>query len=147
MFPFSPHHAHSPHLSPPPILEPTPFGFVHVSFYTCSLLALPLFSPIIPLPCPLWLLTVCSLFQCLWLYFACLFVALIRFHLYVRPYGIYLSPTLISLSIMLSSSIHAVMKCRSSFFFLLHSILLCKCTRVFLSLIYWWALRLLPALE
>ena len=30
---------------------------------------------------PLWLLSVCSLFQCLWLYFACLFVLLIRFHL------------------------------------------------------------------
>ena len=44
----------------------------------------------------------------------------------------YLSFTtwVISLSIMLSSSIHAVAKCRSSFF-LLHSIPLCKCTIVF----------------
>ena len=29
-------------------------------------------------PPPLWLLSVCSLFQCLWLYFACLLVLLIR---------------------------------------------------------------------
>ena len=35
--------------------------------------------PIIPLPL-LWLLSVCSLFQCLWLYFH-LLVLLIRFHL------------------------------------------------------------------
>ena len=42
--------------------------------YTCSLMDCPLFSPIIPLPTLLWLLSVCSLFQCLWLYFASLFV-------------------------------------------------------------------------
>ena len=41
---------------------------------------------------------------------------------------------LISLSIMLSSSIHAVTKGRSSFFFLLHRIPLCKCTIVFWSI-------------
>ena len=38
-------------------------------------------SPVIPyypLPAPLWLLTVGSLFKCLWLYFACLFVLLIK---------------------------------------------------------------------
>ena len=33
-----------------------------------------------PLCSPLWLLLVCSLFQCLWLYFACLVVLLIRFN-------------------------------------------------------------------
>ena len=49
--------------------------------YTCSLTILSLLSPIIPLLPPLWLLLVCSLFQCLWLYFACLFVLLVRFHL------------------------------------------------------------------
>ena len=31
-------------------------------------------------------------FQCLWLYFACLFILLIRFLLMVRSYGICLSP-------------------------------------------------------
>ena len=50
------------------------------------------FPPFICPPCPLWLLTVCSSFQCLWLYFACLFVLLIRSHLKVRSYGICLSP-------------------------------------------------------
>ena len=41
----------------------------------------------------------CSLFQCLWLYFACLFVLLTRFHLKVRLYGIcFLTTWLISLS-------------------------------------------------
>ena len=30
------------------------------------------FFPVIALPHPLWLLSVCSLFQCLWFYFACL---------------------------------------------------------------------------
>ena len=32
-------------------------------------------------PLPPWLMSVCSLFQCLWLYFACLFVLLIKFYL------------------------------------------------------------------
>ena len=44
--------------------------------HTCSLMASPL-SPIIPLLPPLWLPSDCSLFQHLWLYFACLFVPLI----------------------------------------------------------------------
>ena len=43
------------------------------------------------LPSPLWSLSACSQFQCLWLYFACLFVLLIRFLLKVRSYGICLS--------------------------------------------------------
>ena len=38
------------------------------------------FLPHYPLPTPLWLLSVCSIFQCLWLYFVC-FVLFIRFHL------------------------------------------------------------------
>ena len=40
--------------------------------YTCFLMTLPWFSSTIPLPLPLWLLSVLSLFQCLWLHFACL---------------------------------------------------------------------------
>ena len=47
----------------------------------------PCYSP----PQPLWLLSVCSVFQYLWFDFACLFVLLIRFHLQVRSYGICLS--------------------------------------------------------
>ena len=54
-----------PHHSP---LIPAPLDFVHVSF-----IVVPenpsLFSPHYPLLSPLWLLSVCSLFQCLWLYF------------------------------------------------------------------------------
>ena len=46
------------------------------------------FSLHYPFPPPLWLLSVCSLSQCLWFCFACLFVLLIRFHLQVRSYGI-----------------------------------------------------------
>ena len=50
-----------------------------------SLLLFLLSLPPIPFPLsfphPLWLLSACSLFPCLWLYFACLFVLLIRFHL------------------------------------------------------------------
>ena len=49
--------------------------------YTCSLMAFPLFSSIIPLSHHLWLLSVCSLFLCHWLYCVCLFDLLIRFHL------------------------------------------------------------------
>ena len=40
-------------------------------FYTCSLMALPLSSLIIPFSPPFWLVSVCSLLQCLRLYFAC----------------------------------------------------------------------------
>ena len=58
-----------------------PLGLCPCVLYTCSLKDLPLFSPIIPLSPPLWLLSVCSLFQCLWLHFPCFFVLLIRFHL------------------------------------------------------------------
>ena len=73
------HRAPSTHPSPPPTLEPTtPFGFDCVSFIHVGD---PSLSPVIPLPQPLWLLSVCSLFQCLWLYFACLFVLLVRFYL------------------------------------------------------------------
>ena len=40
-------------------------------FFTCSVMVLPLFPPIISLPTPLCLLSISSLFQCLWLSFAC----------------------------------------------------------------------------
>ena len=76
-------HASHPHL---PLLIPPPLGFVHVSFIVFPENP----SPISP--SPLWSLSVCSLFPCLWFYFACLFVLLIRFHLKVRSHGICLSP-------------------------------------------------------
>ena len=101
-----------PHL--PPLFPPTPLVTVHVSFMIVP--ANFILFPHCPLPSPLWSLSACSQFQCLWLYSACLFVMLIRFLLKVRSYGICFTAWLISLSIMLSSSIHAVTKGRSSFF-------------------------------
>ena len=67
-----------PHLPPSTLL---PFGFVHGSFIHVPWQPFPFFHPLSPTPTPLWLMSVCSLFQCLWLYFAWLFVLLIRFHL------------------------------------------------------------------
>ena len=70
---FTPPHPSSPtHPCLPPL---NPLWLCAYVLYTCSLLAV--LSPIILLPPPLWLLSVCSLLQCLWLYFACLFVLLI----------------------------------------------------------------------
>ena len=91
-------------------------------------MTLPLFSPIIPFPLLLWLLSVCSLFQCLWLYFACLFVLLIRFHLQVRSYSVCLSlPGLFHLA-QCSPLPFILLQRIGAPFFLLHSIPLCKCT-------------------
>ena len=70
---------------------PSPIGFVHGSFirgaWHMVLDPSPTF-PCYPLSPLLWSLSVCSLFPCLWLYIACLFVLLIRFHLLVKSYGI-----------------------------------------------------------
>ena len=79
--PFSPHHPPLPHRPSHPTLNPTHLWLCPWDLYACSLMTLPLLSPIILLALPLWLLSVCSLFQCPWLYFARLFVLLIRFHL------------------------------------------------------------------
>ena len=64
---------HPPHPSPPLTLEPTRLWLCPCVLYTCSLMAFPLFFLSIPLHLPLWLLPVCSLFQCPCFYFACLF--------------------------------------------------------------------------
>ena len=90
-----------PHFLPPllsPAL-PTPTSYIPSSLTLLSLSVGPLYmflddlSPSFPqyppTPC---LLSFCSLFPCLWFYFAHLFVLLIRFHLQVRSYGIFLSP-------------------------------------------------------
>ena len=96
-------------------------------------MTLPLCSPIITLPLPtLWLLSACSLFQCLWFYFACLFVLLIRFHLYVRSYGVCLSPPgLFHLAQCSPDPPMLSWRVGAPSFFLLCSIPLCKCTTMF----------------
>ena len=70
--PCSRHHIPLPH-PPPTHLNPTLLWLCPWALYRCSLTTLPLLSLIIPLSQPLWLLSVCSLFPCLWFYFACLF--------------------------------------------------------------------------
>ena len=76
-----------PHFSlitlPCPTHPPTssPVIFVHRSLYMFLELTLLLLSLVMSLPPPLWSLSICSSFPCLWFYFARLFVLLIRFHL------------------------------------------------------------------
>ena len=108
-----------PDLPRPPLLlllfPPLPPCHCPWVLYNCSCKPITLF-PHYPPTSPLWSLSPCSQFQCLWLCFACLFIFLIRFLLKVRSYGNCLSlPGLFYLA-LLSSSIHAVAKGRSSFF-------------------------------
>ena len=87
--PFS--HHHSPPLTHPHLLYSIlPFlGFVHGSFRFVGWRPFPFFPHLVTcLPNPHCLMSVCSLFQCLWLYFVCFFLLLIMFHLKVRSYGI-----------------------------------------------------------
>ena len=77
-FPLSP-----PHL--PPLFPPPPFYGPRILYNSSCKPFTPF--PYNPLPSPLWSLSACSQFQCLWLYFACLFILLIRFLLKVRSYG------------------------------------------------------------
>ena len=79
--PFPCHPFPLPHPSPPPTLYPSLLSLCPWVVYTCSLTTLPLLYSIILFTPTLWLTSVCSLLQCLWLYFSCLFILLIRFHL------------------------------------------------------------------
>ena len=54
--PTSASHPTCPHLPP----SNTPLWLCPCVLYTCSLIALPLYSPIIPPPSPFWVLSVCS---------------------------------------------------------------------------------------
>ena len=92
---------------PPPSILPL-FGFVHSSFIHVPLTRPFPFLPLLsPYPYPSGYFSLFFLPLCLIIFW--LLVLLIRFHLKVRSYD-YLSFTawLISLSIMLSSSIHAI---------------------------------------
>ena len=121
--------------SPPPIsiVHPNPIVHVRGSFiYVPWLIPLLSFKKFSALFSPL---TTVSLFHDSML--LVLFCSLVYFVHYVPLIGEiirYLSFTdwLISLSIIFSSSIHAVPKGRNSFF-LLHGIPLCKCTTLFKS--------------
>ena len=103
----------SPHPNPPPSLASTlPFGFVHVSFIVVPENPSPCCPPTSPLAIVRLFLTSMTLV---------IFCLLFSFVDYVSVKGEiiwYLSLTawLISLSIMLSNSIHAVSKGISSFF-------------------------------
>ena len=99
---------------------PTPLAMSLGHSYMFFVQSLPLISTIISRPSPLWSLLVCFLFPCPWFY-------LTHWVSLIGEIIQYLSFTnwLISLSIIFSSSIHAVTKDRSSVF-LLHSIPFCK---------------------
>ena len=121
---------HAPSILPLPIPTLLPCTWV---IYTCSLLDP---SPSFLLyPCSPSLLVAVSLFLVsMLLVLFCLFVCFVDYGQLIGEIIWYLSFTtwLISLGIMLSSSICAVVKGRNSFF-LLCSIPLCKCTTVFWS--------------
>ena len=68
------HFPHPIHHCLPPSIFPH-FGFVHVSFIIVPVNPFPHY----PLPSPLWSLSACSQFQSHLLYFAFLFILLIRF--------------------------------------------------------------------
>ena len=72
--PFFPHHSTTPYPPPPPSLNPTPFWLCPWVLYTCSLMTLPLLSPVTLLPTPLWVIV--SLFfisMSGYILFACFF--------------------------------------------------------------------------
>ena len=74
--------------NPPALLTSLPFPLPHYCpcvLHNCSYKPFTVF-PLNSLPAPLCSLSACSQFQCLCLYFACLFVLLIRFLLKVRSY-------------------------------------------------------------
>ena len=75
--PFLPYHSPPCPTLPASHPQTDPLWLCPCVLYICYSMDLPLISPTTPLHSPLWLLSVCSLFHCFWLYFACLFVLLI----------------------------------------------------------------------
>ena len=112
------HHFPLPHPPPPPTCNPTPIWLFLWILYTCSLMNLPLLSLISYPPPSSPLVTVGLFFISMPQVIFCLLVCLDDEVILIGEIIWYLSFTvwLISLSIMLSSSIHAVAKGRSSFF-------------------------------
>ena len=105
-------HYYRCHQFPPPLSPstrpPLPLAFItllsvlwamhthtHTHTHTCSLV---IFSSPHHHP-PLWDLSVCSMSPYLWCYFVCQFFLFLRFHIWVRSYGVCLSlPGLFSLA-------------------------------------------------
>ena len=116
-----------PSPTPPQPNPPPPLDFVHVSFIVVPLIP----SPHCPLP-PAPMVIVRLFLTSMSLVIFCLLFSSVDYVPVKGEVIWYLSLTiwLISLSIMLSSSIHAVAKGRSSFFLRLSRIPLCKCTIV-----------------
>ena len=109
---FLPTTPHPPQSSPCPTLDPTPFGFVYVSFLHVPLQPCPLFPP------TYHLITVSLFLISTSLVIFCLLVCFVD---YVPVKGeiiwcLSFTTWLISLSILLSRSIQAVKKGRGSFF-------------------------------
>ena len=106
----------TPHCPTHPCLSPSNLCLLALSM--CPLWKFldglsPIF-PDYPLPPPLWLLSVCSSFQCLWLYFVCLFVWLGPLRGEILWY-LSFTTWIISLSMILSGSILILLM--PSFFF------------------------------
>ena len=110
VFPHCPHLIRSSHPQLPqsiPTFLSMSMGHSYMPFDQ----TLPLLSTITPLPAPLWSLSVYSMFPCLQFYFAHQ-IPLIGEIIWYLPFTAWL----FSLSIIFSSSIHAVTKGRSSLF-------------------------------
>ena len=130
---FSTHNSLPVYPSPPPTLDPIPFGSVQVFFICVHWWPFPKFPHYSSPPSPL--VTDSLFFVSMSLVIFCLFVWIVD---YVPLVGLiiwYLFYTswFISLSIMLSRSIHAVWIVGAPSFFLLCSIPLSKCTMLFWS--------------
>ena len=102
--------------APQPPFSHSPMVCAQESSTHVPWIVLSLSFPCYALPPPLWSLSFCSLFPCLLLYFAYIFVLLIRFHSYKITWHLSFTICLVSLNIMLSRSIHADVKGRSSLF-------------------------------
>ena len=128
--PFSHHYLPPP--PPPPTFDPSPFGFVHGSFIHVPWWPFSVFPTLSPPPSPL--VTVSLFLISMSLIVFCLLICFVDY-VPVKDdiiWYLYFTTWLTSLSIMLSNSIHAVMKGRSSYF-LLRNVPLCECTIVFWS--------------
>ena len=113
-------------------------------------LSCPYYISVLPLPPPLWQLSVCSL--CLWVCFSFvifvlfLFVWFIDSHIHEIIWYLSFPFWLTALIVIPSRSIHAVTKGKISSFLWLRSIPFMYGPYLLYPFIYWWTLKLLPYL-